>query len=65
MNYDMKPIADLMNEAITKLDSLIDPCKDCSTQGCSDCCGAEIKWGDICSDCKEHCGSCCDDCQLK
>ena len=24
--------------------------------GLSDCCGAPIIKGDICSDCKEHCG---------
>jgi len=21
----------------------------------SDCCGADVKWGDICSNCLEHC----------
>ena len=26
----------------------------------SNCCGAEIKWHDICSDCGEHCEPECD-----
>lgn len=55
-----------INRTVTKMTiPITDPCKDCETKGCSDCCGAEIKWGDICSDCGEHCGSCCDDCELK
>jgi len=36
--------------------------------GCTDfrlssCCNAEIILGDICSDCREHCGTMCDDCE--
>lgn len=31
----------------------------------SDCCGAKIKHHDICSECGEHCGTQCDDCELK
>lgn len=33
-------------------------CPDCNGEGSfdeSDCCGAPIKWSDICTDCKEHC----------
>ena len=29
--------------------------------GVSDCCGAQIKWGDICCDCGEHCEAVYDD----
>ena len=39
-----------------------DTCKGCDLEGLSDCCNAPIKWSDICTDCGEHCGSCCDDC---
>lgn len=29
---------------------------DATEQGCySDCCGADIVMGDLCSECKEHC----------
>ena len=28
----------------------------------SGCCGASIKWGDICVCCGEHCDTMCDDC---
>jgi len=33
-------------------------CPDCNGEGIfneSECCGAEIKWTDICSECLEHC----------
>jgi len=32
--------------------TIIEDTNDCDL---SDCCGAEIMWGDICSKCFEHC----------
>ena len=37
----------------------------CTGYNESDCCGAKIKFHDICSACGEHCGTQCDDCELK
>ncbi len=41
-------------------------CEACNGVGCfneSDCCGAPIKFSDVCSDCGEHCGrAICDEC---
>lgn len=37
----------------------------CTGSAESDCCGAKIKHGDICSDCGEHCSNQCTDCYLK
>ena len=37
-------------------------CEKCESENLSDCCGASIVMGDICSECKEHCGTMCDDC---
>ena len=31
----------------------------------SNCCGAQIEMGDICSQCKEHCDSQCEDCPVE
>ena len=38
-------------------DNFVD-CPDCNGEGTfneSECCGASIKWTDICEDCLEHC----------
>jgi len=40
-----------------------DPCEGCEAKDTSECCGAPIKFHDICSRCGEHCGSMCDDCE--
>ena len=41
-----------------------DECEDCEGNRLSNCCGALIyDETDICSDCKEHCGTWCDDCE--
>lgn len=34
----------------------------CSGYLLSACCNATIKWGDICTDCLEHCDNMCTDC---
>jgi hypothetical protein len=35
----------------------------CETRNLSSCCGADLICHDICSDCKDHSGDGCDDCQ--
>jgi hypothetical protein len=42
-----------------------DPCEYCAMYNKSDCCGAEIKWTDICTSCGEHCDIACNNCDLK
>jgi hypothetical protein len=42
-----------------------DPCEGCEGAEMSDCCSAPIDFTDICSACKEHCGTSCDDCEDK
>lgn len=34
----------------------------CNGYELSNCCGAIIVCSDICSECKEHCGNACEDC---
>lgn len=46
-------------------DEIIDPCETCEVKGLSECCVATIMYGDICSVCREHCGSMCDECENK
>ena len=41
------------------------PCKNCEMGNSSDCCGAEIIWGDICMECGEHCDTMCEECEFK
>jgi hypothetical protein len=59
---DIKRVID-NNPALTEQP---DPCEGCDGYKTSDCCGA---WTDtdilICSDCKEHCGVQCDECEDK
>ena len=35
----------------------------CDGPQMSECCGARIKWGDICSDCGEHTENQCSNCE--
>lgn len=35
---------------------------DCYGWALSQCCGASIKWTDICTACGEHCDTQCDNC---
>jgi len=43
-----------------------DPCENCDGFMLSDCCGAPCDTDVlICSDCKEHCSTWCDDCEDK
>jgi hypothetical protein len=42
-----------------------DPCEGCEGANLSDCCSASIMFSDLCSSCRDHCGSCCDDCEDK
>ena len=38
---------------------------DCTMKSLSTCCGAEIEFSDICSDCGEHASEYCEDCDEK
>jgi hypothetical protein len=40
----------------------LDRQEDCDGYISSNCCGARIIFGDICTDCQEHCDCQCDDC---
>jgi len=40
-------------------------CANCTGHEESNCCGATIIYGDICSDCGEHCSNRCEDCEDK
>jgi len=42
-----------------------DPCMSCSGNEESNCCGAAIIHGDICSECGEHTDSRCEECEVK
>ncbi len=46
-------------------DETEDPCEGCDGAEMSDCCSASIMWGDICSRCRDHRGTSCDDCEDK
>lgn len=46
-------------------DETEDPCEGCDGAEMSDCCSASIMWGDICSRCRDHCGTSCDECEDK
>jgi hypothetical protein len=46
-------------------DETKDPCEKCEGAEMSDCCSASIMWGDICSQCRDHCGTSCDGCEDK
>lgn len=59
-NFDMKPIIDLMDNAIEKLNKPLKVCDNCDGDGylIYSCCGDDIKGNDIdlCPTCYEHCG---------
>ena len=43
----------------------VSPCSACDGWEESECCGALIKRGGICSDCGEHCDNKCENCEFK
>ena len=42
----------------------VSPCSACDGWEESECCGALIKKGGICSDCGEHCDNKCENCEF-
>jgi hypothetical protein len=51
---------------INEIERTVDPCEGCDGFKTSDCCGAKTDTDVlICFDCKEHCGTMCDECEDK
>lgn len=48
-----------------RTEDVVDPCENCEIKDKSECCTADIILHDICSECGEHCGTTCDNCDFK